>query len=188
MLQTIAERIRAEKSKVIVIDGMAASGKSTAAMLLSNELNASVIHMDDFFLPAELRNPKRFEQAGGNVHYERFFDEVVTKLKGDSPILYRPFDCHSMDYKAEIKQPCGEIVIIEGCYAMHPYFGKYWDLALFFKVDPAVQNSRILQRNGEAMLAMFQRRWIPLEQNYFDKCHTEEKADVVINGELLDLR
>lgn len=35
---------------VIAIDGMAASGKSTLAARLAEELDGCVIHMDDFFL------------------------------------------------------------------------------------------------------------------------------------------
>ncbi len=34
---------------VIAIDGMAASGKSTLAARLAEELDGCVIHMDDFF-------------------------------------------------------------------------------------------------------------------------------------------
>ncbi|MDE7100629.1 MAG: (d)CMP kinase, partial [Anaeroplasmataceae bacterium] len=65
---------------VIVIDGMSASGKSTLALKLANALDANLIHMDDFFLPKELRTLNRYQEAGGNIHYERFKEEVVNHI------------------------------------------------------------------------------------------------------------
>ncbi|MCM1467169.1 MAG: hypothetical protein NC086_03400, partial [Alistipes sp.] len=51
-LITRIRRLMEEKNKVVVaLDGRAASGKTTAAELLSLVFDASVIHMDDFFLP-----------------------------------------------------------------------------------------------------------------------------------------
>ena len=65
---------------IIAIDGRAASGKSTLAQQLGELLDADVIHMDDFFLPPSLRTKERLSEPGGNVHYERFAEEV--------PLLY----------------------------------------------------------------------------------------------------
>ena len=44
---------------VIAIDGMAASGKSTLAARLAEELDGCVIHMDDFFLFPRRQRPLR---------------------------------------------------------------------------------------------------------------------------------
>ena len=64
------KKLLAEKQHVVVaIDGMAASGKTTAAEQLTEQLGGEVIHMDDFFLPPEMRTEERLSQPGGNVHY-----------------------------------------------------------------------------------------------------------------------
>ena len=34
------------------------------------------------------------------------------------------------------------------------------------RIDPQLQRKRILRRNGEAMLQMFENRWIPMENAY----------------------
>ena len=65
---------------VIAIDGMAASGKSNLAARLAEELDGCVIHMDDFFLPPELRTQERLSSPGGNVHYERFEAEAGEEI------------------------------------------------------------------------------------------------------------
>ena len=67
---------------VIAIDGRAASGKTTLSLALGDILGAGVVHMDDFFLPGELRTKERLSEAGGNLHRERFSDEVVSHIRG----------------------------------------------------------------------------------------------------------
>lgn len=51
------------------------------------------IHMDDFFLPLEMRTPQRLQQPGGNVHYERFLETVLKPLSLQQTVFYQPFDC-----------------------------------------------------------------------------------------------
>ena len=85
------EQIHAGEVIVIAIDGRCASGKTTLAKALQTEglpekvatektflkkQNVGVIHMDDFFLPRELRTKERLSEAGGNVDYERFAEEA----------------------------------------------------------------------------------------------------------------
>ena len=48
--------------KVIAIDGRCASGKSTLAQQLAGLTGAGIIHMDDFFLPRELRTEERLTE------------------------------------------------------------------------------------------------------------------------------
>ena len=64
-------------ARVIALDGRAASGKSTLSEDVRKVMDVDIVHMDDFFLPKELRTPERFLEPGGNVHYERFISEVI---------------------------------------------------------------------------------------------------------------
>ncbi len=164
--------------RVIAIDGRAASGKTTKAALLSEVLDAPVIHMDDFFLPPALRTPERLSQPGGNVHYERFAEEVLPHLRTGEAFAYRIFDCGVMDFNGEREIPAASIRIVEGSYAHHPALGDYADLRVFTSVDEGEQMARILRRNGERMAEMFRTRWIPMEEAYFDHFGIREKADL----------
>ena len=78
---------------VIAFDGRCASGKTTAAELISRAFNAEVIRCDDFFLPPGLRTHERYAEPGGNIHYERFAEEVLAKLPTGEPFEYGVFDC-----------------------------------------------------------------------------------------------
>ena len=84
-------------SFIIAIDGNCASGKTSLSGLLRMYFDCNVIPMDDFFLPPSLRTAKRLAEPGGNVHYERFKDEIMQPLQNGSPISYLPFCCSRMD-------------------------------------------------------------------------------------------
>ncbi len=178
ILPLIEHLHRSPDVRVIAIDGRAASGKTTKAVLLSAVLDAPVIHMDDFFLPPALRTEERLAQPGGNVHYERFAEEVVPFLRTGEAFAYRVFDCGQMDFGGTQKIPAAPIRIVEGSYAHHPELGNYADLRVFTSVDAKDQMSRILRRNGEKMAEMFRTRWIPMEEAYFTAFDIPEKADL----------
>lgn len=163
------DRLRAAQERVVVvIDGRAASGKTTAAALLAELFGASVVHADDFFLPPAKRTPARLSEPGGNLDYERFADEVVAGLAAGIPFGYRVFDCGVMDFGGTARVDPRAVTIVEGAYCLHPRFGDYCDLRVFSDITPDEQRARILARNGAAMLARFERDWIPMEERYFE--------------------
>lgn len=173
------ERLAAEAGiRIVAIDGRAASGKTTRSALLSAVLAAPVIHMDDFFLPPSLRTPERLAQPGGNVHYERFAEEVLPGLLSGEAFSYRIFDCGQMDYNGRRDILAAPVRIVEGSYALHPAFGDYAQLRVFTSVDADEQMRRILVRNGEQMAEMFRTRWIPLEEKYFAAFAIADRAEL----------
>ena len=186
-LLPIFERIAAlpeQEVQVIAIDGRAASGKTSAAQLLTAVLDAGLIQMDDFFLPPALRTEDRLAVAGGNVHHERFAEEVLPKLRSREAFSYRRFDCSRMDMDEprSVKASCFRVV--EGSYSHHPALGHYADVRIFSHVESEEQQRRILARNGERMLEMFRSRWIPMEERYFEEYRISENADLVIRNDI----
>jgi len=182
ILQKAAEKIAQDKVCVIAIDGRAASGKTTMAKLLQEILEADVIRMDDFFLPPALRTEERFQQAGGNVHQERFRAEVLPHLSLPAAFSYNIFDCSRMDYCGKREIGTAKIRIVEGSYSCHPLFGNYADVTVFSDVDGQTQLQRIRKRNGEEMAKLFRDRWIPLEEAYFHAYQIADKADIQLSN------
>lgn len=168
--------------RVIAVDGRAASGKTTLARQLAVILDAGVVHMDDFFLPPALRTEARYAEPGGNVHYERFAREVLPRLGRPEPFSYRVFDCSKMDYGGTAEVGGAGWRIVEGAYSLHPAFGDYADLKVFYDIAPAEQMRRIRQRNGERGARMFRERWIPLEETYIRHCAPARRADLTVGG------
>lgn len=169
-----------EKPVVIALDGRCASGKTTMAQVLAQELQAGVIHMDDFFLPVELRTKERLSVPGGNVHYERFREEVLPRLWGGRDFSYRRFDCGKMELGEERLVRGGGVYLVEGAYSTHPALGNYMRLKIFSDVEQEVQLQRIKERGGEEALKAFKERWIPLEEAYFAAYRIRETADIVL--------
>lgn len=185
-LLEIIHKKRRERDKdrrgsfVVAIDGPCASGKTTLAKHLAAVTGAGIVHMDDFFLPEELRTKERLEEPGGNVHYERFLDEVSLPLKRGEDFSYRCFDCSIMTLGKEQSVNAQEMVIVEGSYSCHPKFGNYADIKVYSDVAPKVQLKRILIRDGEQALEVFKERWIPMEEAYLKAYSIREQADMLM--------
>lgn len=168
---------------IIAIDGRCGSGKSTLAESLSELLECSVVHMDDFFLPLNLRYKERLDEAGGNVHYERFAEEVIGCIldKSKRTIKYGKFLCSKMcieSIEEILKTP---IIIIEGTYSLHEKHRYIYDYKIFCTVDKKTQKDRIIARNGEKMYKNFENKWIPLEEKYFSFMDIKSHCDYVLD-------
>ena len=171
-----------EHPVIIAIDGHAASGKSTCAAYLVELYDCNVFHMDEYFLPFDKRTPERLAEAGGNVDYERFQAEVLSSILAGNPVTYAAFDCSSGELLPPVTVQPKPLVIVEGSYAHHPYFGDAYDLRVAMEIEEAEQHARILSRNGERMLAMFVSRWIPMEHRYFEAYSIYENADLILRS------
>lgn len=181
VLRAVEEKRLQKNSPVVLrIDGRCASGKTTTAALLSALYpGAGIIHMDDFFLPPSLRTPQRFDEAGGNIHYERFRTEVSEKI-GTGIFAYRKFDCSKMDYGEVVSVPESRLYIVEGSYSGNPKLELQADIRVFCDVDSHTQLERIVARDGEAYRESFVSRWIPLEERYFAAYRVKEESDLTI--------
>ena len=166
---------------VIAIDGRAASGKTTLAELIRGVVGGCVIHMDDFFLPFDMRTDERLAEPGGNVHYERFADEVACKLSEKGTITYGAFDCYDGSMKS-VSADISEFVIVEGSYSLHPKLGDYADISVFMTIDGQAQLGRIVARDGNDMAERFETTWIPLEEKYIEYYSIKDKADLIISN------
>lgn len=182
-----------EISIVIAIDGFCGSGKTTLANWLQhylekNSISCNVISMDDFFLPLELRTKERLEQPGGNIHYERFLNQVLLPLKQlnedcISHFSYYPFECSHMGFSSSPTIIHKKMVtIIEGVYCMRPEFRSFYDYTIFMTISEELQKERIMARNGSVMFHKFESTWIPMEHLYFDYYKIPNCCNQVICG------
>ena len=185
MVAEIRNRIRkllAEKERVIVaIEGSCTAGKSTLAEKLGREFACNVFHMDEFFLRPEQRTAQRLAQPGGNVDYERFYEELLLPLLAGKPFSYRPFDCGTMELAEPVTVEPGCLTIVEGVYAMHPHFGDVYDLKIFLTVDEKTRRERILRRPAFLHKRFFE-QWIPMEQLYFNTFSIQDRCHLILDA------
>lgn len=171
--------LECKESVTVAIEGNCTAGKTTLAARLAEAFDCNVFHTDDFFLRPEQRTPARFAETGGNVDYERFYEEVLLPLKAGCGFSYRPFDCKTFTISAPVQVPVKKLNIIEGSYSMHPYFAEPYDLKILLTVDPEVQRQRVLAR-PPFLHERFFAQWIPMENRYLEELRIADKADIIL--------
>lgn len=180
LIRTLDSSLQKNIPFILAIDGNCASGKTTLSRLLAMYFDCNIIPMDDFFLPPGLRTDERLALPGGNVHYERFIEEVMKPLQNGSEVSYRRFRCDIMDYGDTIALPPKPFTIVEGSYCMRPELRGLYHYSVFLSCSYEHQTARIRTRNGEEMLKNFVSRWIPLENAYFDAFQVKNACSMVI--------
>ena len=176
LIQAIDRLLEKQTWVWIAVDGRCASGKSTLGEALKNEYSGNLFHMDDYFLPFPRKTPERLSEPGGNVDYERFFEEVIAPGRG-VPIEWRSFDCVAQRLRSAVVSPPARLTIVEGSYALHPTLRDAYDLKVFLSIDLVRQSERILRRNGPEKHRKFTEEWIPLEEHYFAELNIRALCD-----------
>ena len=168
ILTDVSEVIKEKNRAIVAIDGKSGTGKSHLARLIEACAPVSIIHMDDFFLPGEKRTEERYARAGGNVDSERFMSDVIIPIKTGMPFSYHPFDCSTMSLSRKIVEVDKPFILVEGVYSLLPEFREIYDLGYVLTASYSSRMDRIRARSGEEKLDMFLKKWIPLEDRYFD--------------------
>lgn len=170
-MRELIDKIIKNGEKLIIIDGMSASGKTTLAGKLAEILDYDVIHIDDFFLPRE----KHTDEIAGNIDADRFCNQVTKNLCGD--ILYQKYSCKNGTYSDFLKAR-GDRLIIEGAYSCHKSLNLPKGLRIFLEIDPKEQQRRILLREDNPQ--RFFEIWIPKEEKYFKECGVKQNCDIIL--------
>lgn len=177
--------LAARERALVVLDGPCGSGKTTLAGALGELYHTDPIRMDDFFLPPDLRTPERLGRPGGNVHFERFRQEVLGGLLRGGDVAYRRYDCQSGAW-LPATHPTGPVTLIEGSYSHHPFFRETYEalgaLRVFVHATEGERLRRLAARDPQRLPA-FLNRWIPLEKTYFEAYDIRSGADIVLQSQ-----
>ena len=174
------DKFNLKTQDIIAIDGKCGSGKTTLANILSHKFDIDIIHLDDFFVPFDIRTDERMSECGGNVHYERFIDEVINGIKSKKPFSYKKFDCRKMGYTYKITLDNNRPIIIEGSYSLREDFREIYTYKIFMDIEEDMQKERIVNRVGLEKYNDFKNIWIPCENKYFKKFNIKNISDVII--------
>ena len=166
---------------LITVDGPCATGKTTLAKELARLLHAAVIHTDDFVIPHAQKTEERLSVPGGNCDIERLAAEVVGPWKAGQAVRYRRYDFRR-DRMCEPEElpPCAAL-IIEGSYSNLPPVRDAADLRIFLQASREVREARLRKRETLESLEMFHKKWIPLEDAYFEAYSLPDPGCLVID-------
>ena len=163
---------------IISLEGRCASGKTTITSKLKHKY--TIIPIDDFFLPINLKTKERLNEIGGNINYElikKTLIELKQGLKHNLEVFsYSAFDCSKQEYYTK-EIILKDKVILEGVYSASIYFRELIDKIAYLFVDKETQLKRI---NNRSLKDKFINEWIPLEEKYFEHILIEEIVDIII--------
>lgn len=181
-VQKVIDLINSKKEEgsllLVGIDGRCGSGKTALATAINKKTGYPVIHADDFFLHPEQRCEERLNTPGENLDWERLEKEVLKPLKEGETPSYEPWDCHNLRYGENIVLPKSGVYIVEGSYCLNHHLRSYYDLTVFLDVDKSEQLNRIANRKGKNNVEDFEKKWIPLEEKYFQASDLENTVDL----------
>lgn len=181
-LSTIIKARSANTERFIVaIDGRCSSGKTTLASALSDRLSATLLHMDDFYLPLSRRTESTFSTPAGHIDFERLLSEVISPILSGDVAHYRPYLCKTASFGEERTVEPSGVIILEGSYSHHPVLKKHCDLSVFLRIDKSLQSARIQEREGEGAKRFFE-LWMPREEDYLNAFSIEASADFVFES------
>lgn len=168
------------KPVMVSVDGRCCSGKTHFAEVIRRVFSCNVFHMDDYYLPMEKRKENWEQIPGGNMDFARFRRDVLMPAVCGEAVMYQPFDCQSGEL-LELKQaqPCA-LTVVEGSYSAHPLLAEAYDLRIFLTCPKEIQRIRLKKREGGNCHA-FEQRWIPMEENYFQKCGIQQNSTIVLD-------
>lgn len=158
--------------KIVAIDGHGGSGKSTLAAKLAKELNAEIIHTDDF---ASWDNQTNW--------WPNLRDTVLEPIKQGVKTLSYQTSSWAPDHHPEpVKdQPVASIVVLEGVGSSRKEFRPYLSYAVWVETPKEVCIARGVERDGEDMRDQWE-AWWAAEEAYIAEHQPQKYVDVIVNG------
>ena len=189
----------------VAIDGVDASGKTRFADELARTLEPfphPVIRasVDDFHNPRQVRYQKGDLSPAGFYHdsfnYVALVNDLLEPLGPGGNLRYRPaaFDLannapHKVPYQTA---PDDAILLVDGIFLMRPALVSYWDLTIYLDVDFSESQSRGIPRDAKHIGSLeearrrYEKRYIPGQQIYLQEAHPLDKADILIDNNILE--
>ncbi|SMH42900.1 uridine kinase [Rathayibacter oskolensis] len=181
--------------KMVAVDGIGASGKTTLARLLQDELGIRqpvvVVHADDFFNPVAVR------RARGRYSPEGFwldtYDLVEFERSALAPLrsgedMFRPASFDREAGVARLARPVhaesSAVVIVEGTFLHRDELAEYWDYSIFLDVPFDVAAQRMQARAGaaDALEERLLGRYFGAQRLYFEAAHPWVRASIILDN------
>jgi uridine kinase len=163
----------------MAIDGPGGAGKSTLANQLARDLGARIIPMDAFLLPEPQH---RISAIAKNYDLNRYFDEVISRLRGELPISYRKMDLATGRLGDWIAIPSLTPVIIDGIYSMEIRFRPEYDFSIFVDADEHTLMTRAIQPSFGESARSWVDNWLDGEKTYLEAQDPMGAATLILDG------
>ncbi len=189
-------KIKISKSTpiVVAIDGGSGSGKSSLAQYISNELDAGLIQLDDFFseqIPEHTWDTFSVSERYENVfNWYRVRNEILEPLISRKSASWFAFDFESglrpdgtfgMQTEPKTCSPT-DVIILEGAYSASPFLADLIDLSILVDVPVSIRHERLSIREDDDFLNGWHDIWDDVEEYYFTNIRPDNSFDLVIDN------
>lgn len=158
------------RTHIVAIDGLGGAGKSTLAERLARELDAPIVHTDDF---ASWENPIEW--------WPDLIEKVLRPIAAGRPARFRPTSWGGPT-RPQIAIRPGNFVVLEGVSASREAFRPFLAFSIWVETPQDVRLRRGLDRDGEQARADWA-RWMAEEDAYVEREQPSARADVVLRGD-----
>ena len=179
---------------LVAVDGVGASGKTTFAARLAEQVRARpviVLHADDFFRPSALRHARGRQSAEGfwldAYDYDALVAGALAPLAAGGSGRYRPasFD-PAADATVEpdaVDAPRDALVVVEGTFLHRDELLRFWDWSIYLDVPFDEATRRMVRRDGEHRPTD---RYVGGQRLYFAAASPWERASLVVDNTDVD--
>lgn len=175
-------RDRIEGSRMIAIDGLPVSGKSTLATRLAAAFDLDVLGFDDFVLPRRMRTRDMAPAYPFPYFRVDAFRQAVRDLHETGACTYQPFNWKTgrISREAATIERRGPL-IVEGCSTLDPTLAHHYDLRLFVESDRATLLAARTLRDGRSDATNWRDLYLPSADLYLDT-RPQARADFIVAG------
>lgn len=156
------------KGRLICIDGPAGGGKTVLAAALAELTAAPVVHMDDLY-----------DGWAGLPRVSEQFDDLLLPLAAGAPGRYRRYDWHREAYAETLTVPPAPVLVVEGVGSAPTAYAGLQTAIAWVEAPEATRRQRALARDGATFAARWE-AWAAMEEAYFARERTRDRADLVV--------
>lgn len=175
-MQDLIEAIRSSPARfptrIVAVDGLGGAGKTTLAERLAAELDAPVVHTDDF---AGWDDPVDW--------WPVLLEQVLEPLAAGRSARFTPTSWGGPPRDEVVVEP-GRFVILEGVTASRTAFRPYLSYAIWVEAPRELRLERGLGRGGDDTRERWD-QWMAAEDAYVARERPAEHADRVVPGDAL---
>lgn len=193
--QIYNEAVRREGPKIIGVNGVDTSGKTTFSVHLARFFESCghqvlLIHMDDFHNRREIRT----RDPSPTGYLENAFDvELLANLlrsisQGDTDRTLRLLDIDADEF-TNVKRYATDIntiTIVEGVLLYRPPIDQFFSYRIFLEIgfEEVLRRAaaRDVPKYGEGILDGYRNRYIPAQKMYLDVYAPKARCDMVIDN------
>jgi uridine kinase len=157
-------------TRIVAVDGPGGAGKSSLADWLARQLDAQVVHTDDF---ASWENPVDW--------WSDLIEHALEPLAAGKPARYEPTSWGGEEREQLVIEP-GGVVILEGVSASREAFRPYLAYSIWIETPRELRLQRGLERDGVHAQPQWE-EWMDAEDRYIETERPAERADIVLRGD-----